>query len=218
MDIFFEIAHRGYSDKYKDNTLEAFQASIDSHFDMIEFDIQMTNDNIIIIHHDIIIDDIIISDTNYHTIKEKNNDILTLEDFFKHIDISIIKIYIDIKGTHTNICLHLIEILSFVQSKNNIFIGCFNMNILEKLYSLNPSFHYGMITANAFNKEHLDFLHTKVSLSFVCFEWSLLESDIIEYLQSNGILVFAFTNKNIYTLRYMNKFNLNGIVSNLKIR
>lgn len=36
--------------------------------------------------------------------------------------------------------------------------------------------------------------------------------------KSKGILVFAFTNKNIYTLRYMDKFKLNGIVSNLKIR
>ena len=218
MDTFFEIAHRGYSDKYKDNTLEAFQASIDSHFDMIEFDIQMTNDNIIIIHHDIIIDDITISEANYHTIKEKDNDILTLEDFLKHIDISSIKIYIDIKGIDINICSHLIEILNPIQPKNNIFIGCFNMNILEKMYYLDPSFHYGMITANTFNKEYLDFLHRKVSLSFICFEWSLLEADIIEYLQSKGILVFAFTNKNIYTLHYMNKFKLNGIVSNLKIR
>ena len=39
-----EIAHRGYSEFYKDNTIEAFIKAILHKFDMIELDIQLTKD------------------------------------------------------------------------------------------------------------------------------------------------------------------------------
>ena len=50
-----KIAHRGYSDKYKDNTLEAFEHAVRNHFDMIELDIQLCKSGEIIVYHDIII-------------------------------------------------------------------------------------------------------------------------------------------------------------------
>ena len=38
------IAHRGYSDLYKENTIQAFYAAIENNFDIIELDIQLTKD------------------------------------------------------------------------------------------------------------------------------------------------------------------------------
>ena len=45
----YKIAHRGYSDLHKDNTMQSFHAAIDNNFDIIELDIQLTKDNIIIV-------------------------------------------------------------------------------------------------------------------------------------------------------------------------
>ena len=44
----YKIAHRGYSDLHKDNTMPSFLAAIDNSFDIIELDIQLTKDNIIL--------------------------------------------------------------------------------------------------------------------------------------------------------------------------
>ena len=50
-----KIAHRGYSYKYKDNSIEAFIGAIEEGFDMIELDIQLCKDDEIIIFHDTMI-------------------------------------------------------------------------------------------------------------------------------------------------------------------
>jgi len=46
------IAHRGYSGKYPENTLAAFQAALDAHADMVELDITLTRDRKIVVIHD----------------------------------------------------------------------------------------------------------------------------------------------------------------------
>ena len=52
---FIQIAHRGHSDFYKDNTINAFLDAFKNNFDMIELDIVLTKDNQIAVYHDIFI-------------------------------------------------------------------------------------------------------------------------------------------------------------------
>ena len=51
-----EIAHRGDSDKHKDNTVDAFVSALNKGFDMLELDIQMCKSGEIIVFHDTEID------------------------------------------------------------------------------------------------------------------------------------------------------------------
>lgn len=46
------IAHRGYSAKFPENTMAAFQAAVDVGTDMIEFDVLLSKDRIPVIVHD----------------------------------------------------------------------------------------------------------------------------------------------------------------------
>lgn len=46
------IAHRGYSDKYPENTLTAFKAALDRGSNAIELDVHMTADGQLVVHHD----------------------------------------------------------------------------------------------------------------------------------------------------------------------
>jgi glycerophosphoryl diester phosphodiesterase len=48
--------HRGFSDKYPENTLVSFQAAIDAGVDMLELDIQLTADDELIVIHDETVD------------------------------------------------------------------------------------------------------------------------------------------------------------------
>ncbi len=51
-DSFTNIAHRGASAYYPENTLDAFEAAIELGADMIEFDVQLTRDGEVVVFHD----------------------------------------------------------------------------------------------------------------------------------------------------------------------
>ncbi len=52
MKEFLKIAHRGYSDRYSENTVPAFRAALAAGADMIELDIHLTRDGRIVVIHD----------------------------------------------------------------------------------------------------------------------------------------------------------------------
>ena len=52
----FIIAHRGYSARYPENTLVAFQAAMDAGADMIELDVSFSRDRQLVVIHDDILD------------------------------------------------------------------------------------------------------------------------------------------------------------------
>ena len=87
-----EIAHRGYSEFYKDNTIESFEQAIIHKFDMIELDIQLTKDNNVIVYHDTFINDKLICKLNLEEVQAMDPDIITLSDFFNNIDYNKIKL------------------------------------------------------------------------------------------------------------------------------
>lgn len=65
------VAHRGYSDIYPENTLSAFAGAIACDAKYIEFDVQRTKDNQLVIFHD---DDMLRICNNYHKISDYTYD------------------------------------------------------------------------------------------------------------------------------------------------
>jgi len=49
---FLKIAHRGYSERYPENTLPAFEKAILAGADMIELDVHLSRDNHLVVIHD----------------------------------------------------------------------------------------------------------------------------------------------------------------------
>ncbi len=52
----FNIAHRGWSARYPENTLPAFQKAVEAGADMIELDVQCTRDGQVVVLHDKTVD------------------------------------------------------------------------------------------------------------------------------------------------------------------
>lgn len=52
----FVAAHRGWSTKYPENTLEAFQAALDLGVDQLELDVRITKDGELVVIHDAAVD------------------------------------------------------------------------------------------------------------------------------------------------------------------
>jgi glycerophosphoryl diester phosphodiesterase len=56
MSHVIKIAHRGYSEKYPENTMEAFEAAIAAGAHMIELDVHLSSDKRVVVIHDDYID------------------------------------------------------------------------------------------------------------------------------------------------------------------
>tara|TARA_Y200000002_G_scaffold382886_2_gene401884 strand:+ start:2042 stop:2704 length:663 start_codon:yes stop_codon:yes gene_type:complete len=211
-----QIAHRGHSDFFKDNTIKAFKDSVKNKFDMIELDIVLTKDKKIIIYHDTFIDNKLIKDLTYKEINKIDQDIILLTSFFKIIDTNKIKIYIDIKGSN-KISKYLHKILNKMELKN-IYVASFNTLILNDLQKLNPKYNIGLITENLFDQEILSIYLKKYNLKFIAYHWTVLDKSIINYLHNNNILVFTYTCKNNNILLFMKRYDIDGIVTNYKLK
>ena len=212
----YKIAHRGYSDLHKDNTMPSFLAAIDNSFDIIELDIQLTKDNIIIIFHDTFINDKLIENMNYKEIVAIDRDVITLNELFEKINDYNINIYLDVKGSDF-ICVFLHKILMQLNDFQKILIGSFNTMILTRMYQLNNKYSLGLITENVLDNVMLNYYVGEYNLAFVCFHWTALNHSSINFLKSKNVLVFTYTCKNHIFKTFIDKYFVDGIVSNCKL-
>ena len=211
-----KIAHRGYSDIFKDNSIDAFQGALDNGFDMIELDIQLCKSNHIVIYHDEHINDKMI---NEYTLDELiTMDIINIEQFMDIIDLTRHKVYFDLKG-HENIATYLMEYIISkkfsIDKIKNIYVGCFNRKCIPLLQNFNLPINIGFLTDNVFNIDEL--IHLTNNIQFISIKWTLLNEQDINILHTYGILVFSYTCSSPFIELQMKKYNLDGIISNILI-
>ena len=107
MNNFYIIAHRGVTENgLIENSLKSLTAikSLKKNIRLgIEFDIQLTSDNKIVIYHDDKIKDKEVEKTNYNDLKKLNNDIIEVEEILKEFNNTDYMLNIELKNYSNNI-------------------------------------------------------------------------------------------------------------------
>jgi len=132
-------------------------------------------------------------------------------------------IYFDLKGENfeSNESLLVFKLLDFLNKSNinssKIWIGTLNIKQLEQLISLyNNKYKLGFITNN--NLSSLDLISNfKKNLHFICIEYSSLNKNFIKKLKQENILVFTYTCTNFEVKTIMEKFDIDGICSDIEL-
>ena len=143
------FAHRGFSSKYPENTLLAFEKAIEVGVDGMEFDVQLTKDGEIVIIHDETIDR---TSNGSGLVKVFTYEVLLQYDFsasftgqFGYIKIPLLREYFDlVKDT---------EIISNIELKNSVYDY---EDLEEKVYEL--IVEYGLdkkVIISSFNHESI---------------------------------------------------------------
>lgn len=208
------IAHRGYSSKFKDNSLEAFKNALSIGFDMIELDVNVCKSGELIIYHDTIIEDKNIQNCSLEELNKYN--IITLDTYFSWNN-NRIPSYLDIKG-NKKVMFLLIKYL-----KNNTFIdlsklyiGSFDFEQISMLIESKLPVKKGIITSNKPSKYEISMVNK--SIEFISFNWEYYDNDIYYELNIKNILAFLYTchdnNEKIYI---NNNIKYDGLVSNIFI-
>ena len=88
------IAHRGYSLKHRDNSLEAIQTAIELGYNGVEIDVQPCKSGELCLHHDLYLGDTFIRDMSEGDLRRA--DVCFLRDVIDLL--KDVPVYLDIKG------------------------------------------------------------------------------------------------------------------------
>ena len=199
------IAHRGYSLKYKDNSIEAIKSAIDKKFDGLELDIQPCKTGDLCVYHDLYIDDKFIRDMSLDEIRSKN--IHTLEDIFDII--SEVQVYLDIKGNDPQTPSLILNFFKYRSHKNITFCS-FNRRLLKSLLpSMKKCTTFEMIPSGF---QEFEVLTRDMQTVFV--HWSCLDKYFIDYCKRCDIEIYTYTHKTQKDLEYICQYDVDGIITN----
>lgn len=160
-DRILKIAHRGYSEKYPENTIPAFIKAIEFGADMIEFDIHLSRDGRIVVIHDDSIDRTsngtgMVKDFTLNELREYDYSfnfgkgmiqIPTLEEVLE-LSAGKILLNIEIKNCPNNyagIEKELVETLTKFDSIESAVISSFDHHSLLRMKGINRNIKTGML-------------------------------------------------------------------------
>ena len=114
------IAHRGYSIKYKDNSIEAIREAVHRGYDGVEIDVQLCRTGELVLHHDVYLGNKFVADMSLEQLRE--NGVCTLRDVYDEIpDIRRTLLLIDIKGNNLLVVGALTEFYKTEPTRNVFF-------------------------------------------------------------------------------------------------
>ena len=201
------IAHRGYSLKYRDNSIEAIREAIHREYDGIEIDVQICETGELVLHHDVYLGNHFLIDM---TLEELNKEgVCSLRDVYDQVpEIRETLLIVDIKGTN----YHVISALSAFYEKEptrNVFFCSFNRKLL---HGLPREFQKGSTFETTFRDDEYDMITR--GLSAVVLHWTCLDHHFISYCRMKDIKVYTYTHKEDKELEYMYRYNVDGIITN----
>ncbi|MEP7063797.1 MAG: glycerophosphodiester phosphodiesterase [Betaproteobacteria bacterium] len=91
------VAHRGSSARHADNSWAAFEAAVAEGADAIECDVQATRDGILVIRHDLLVDERAIVDSSAADIEARTGALVTLQQLLAWAAPAAIELLVEIK-------------------------------------------------------------------------------------------------------------------------
>jgi glycerophosphoryl diester phosphodiesterase len=201
------IAHRGYSLKYRDNSIEAIREAIHREYDGVEIDIQLCGTGEIVLHHDVYLGDHFIGDMTLEELKKEG--ICSLRDVYDQVpEIRKTLLIVDIKGNNYGV-LEALSIFYENEPTRNVFFCSFNRKFV---HNLPRTFQRGSTFETTFSDDEYDMITR--GLSVVVLHWTCLDHHFISYCKMKDIKVYTYTHKEDKELEYMYRYGVDGIITN----
>jgi|YelNatPaOPRAMG01_1025707.scaffolds.fasta_scaffold11518_8 glycerophosphoryl diester phosphodiesterase len=200
--------HRGYSAKYPENTLLAFQKAIEYGADGIELDVHLTKDKKIVVCHDETIDrtfngEGLISEMTLEELRKYNSHgqkIPTLDEVFDLIG-PVFRINVELKTDVIDSDELVEKTVKFIKTRNpdRVLVSSFNHKSISYARKLDQNLKLGFL----FDKNHIDKISEikKKSVELGIFSYNLPVyakdlkemDDIIEFGKDKGIKIIFWT-------------------------
>ena len=211
-------AHRGYSGKYPENTLLAFNKAIESNADEIELDVRLSKDNKVIVIHDSNLNRVaninkFVSNMKYDDIKKidvgDNEKIPLLDDVLRLIQDKDIKINIELKSIDKNekLVQDTIDLVNKYNVKEKCYFSSFEYSMLLKVKEIDSSFKILFISNtndNLFNYEVDGY-----SLNYKC-----VDINLVKHIHKNNKEIHVWTVNDEDDIKNVIKMGVDNIITN----
>lgn len=233
------IAHRGFSGKYPENTLLAFQKAIDLEVDMIELDITLSKDKIPVVIHDDTLERTTngkgkVRSTSFRKLKSLdagswmnakyfNEKIPSLEEVLILIKKSKVNLNIEIKSSafeknFSDSCIEFqtIKLIKKYKLFNRIVISSFEPKVLLRLRELSAKIKLAYLIEPSSKTSRLDPLSfvRKVKAISLNMHKSQTSSAIFQNANRNKIPIYIYTVNTIKEMERMIELGVAGIFTN----
>lgn len=225
------IAHRGYSGNYPENTMLAFRKAIEVGCDGIETDVQMTKDGEMILCHDEKIDRTTdgtgyIIDYTYDELKKFNAgnlfkdkygfvEIPKLSDLFDLVKNKDLLINLELKNSevvYKNLEENVIKMIYKYNMQNNVIISSFNHYSIIKCKSLDPGLKYGILY-DCWIHSPGDYVKA-LGMDACHPSYYSLNEETIENIKKNGLKINTYTVNDESDMRRLIHYNIDGLITN----
>jgi glycerophosphoryl diester phosphodiesterase len=208
------IAHRGYTRQFPDNTLESFRAALELGVDGIEFDVQETLDGGFFIFHDDAIGGKAIAQS---TTKEMQAarvggmyHIPTLQETLALVGCGPLLI-VELKQVWS--LAQFLEILRSHAEVTRVVIVSFSSELISKLTDLAPDIKRALITNTGLkNADEMMRSTHSMAIGMACAD---LDSAVINRLHGEGTMVFVWDCNGAEDVKKALAFDIDGVISDL---
>lgn len=225
------FAHRGFSGKYPENTMLAFEKAIAEGVDGIELDVQLTKDGEVVIIHDETIDrttngkgyvveytyeELSKFDASYiYTGKMGFNKIPTLREYFELVKDLDIVTNIELKtgiNEYPGIEEKVWDMIKEFGLQDRIIISSFNHFSVMRMKKIAPEMKYGFLSEDWI----IDAGKYTHSHGVQCYHprFNNLIPEVIDELKSYGLEINTWTVNKEEDMRYLISHGIDAIIGN----
>lgn len=220
------IAHRGYSGKFDENTMLAFRKALEYKADGIETDVQLSKDNIPVIIHDETLDRTTdgrgyVKEYKLSELKKfrtKNGEeIPTLRELLEFVAESNLKVLnLELKNSilpYEGLEEKVLEMIYKYNLKEKVIISSFNHLSLVKIRKLDNEIKLGALTDSTLANVPKYLNDISVECYHPCFP-SILNNDYMKEIREAGIIVNPYTVNEEEHMKMVIKAKPNSIITN----
>jgi len=222
----YQLAHRGYSDYFPENTMSAFRYAFDTDFDGIETDVQQTKDGRLVLLHDYKINRTstgkgLLKDWLYHDLlklkfsgkMKMNTTIPSLEELLCEAKESGKIVNLEIKSdVLEGTAEKTVQMVKDMGVEKQVYYSSVNPEHLMTIKKLDPNAYCAMITERNYKQakqlvidHHFEGLHARVKE---------LTDDEIKDLKARGIAIGAWTVKSQKDFDRLKKHDITFVFTN----
>lgn len=226
------IAHRGFSGEYPENTMVAFRKAIEAGCDGIETDLHMTKDGVIVICHDETIDRTtngtgFICDYTYNELCEfdagiklsrefEGEKIPNIDEFLDYVMDKNLLINLELKNDmipYSELEKKVIDKVYEFGVEKNVILSSFNHYSMIRVKEYDKNIKTGLLYTAILYKAH-EYIKTVGADALHPLFSSVMNKKIVTDIKKNGIMINAYTvNEKEYMERLI-ELGIDGIITN----
>lgn len=224
-------AHRGFSGKYPENTMLAFEKALEAGCEGIEMDVHLTKDGEVVIVHDEKIDRTsdqkgLVKDMTYEELCKADfsykykgqvpfQKIPTLREYFELVKDEEIVTNIELKTgvfEYPGIEKKVYDLIKEYHLEEKVAISSFNHYSVMRMKELDPSLYCGFLTESWIINAGAYVRSCKVEALHPLFR--MLNEEVTKELKENGCEINTWTVNTEEDIEKMINIEVNGIISN----